>query len=392
MEVSLVAANVMSVKTYDIAIIGGGFTGTALAYYCRKAGGSVILLEAGSLGSGTSAACAGRAQIIESESDAYLDLVLEGFSKLSGLGAELETDLEWEMPGHLTLLSNEGQWRQYEKLVQRLNDRKVEAHMLDCAALHELEPNLQAQNFIGAAYSTEGHLNPFKFCMGFANSARRRGATLLTHTAVSGFKQQASRITRIQSGKDEISAGIVILAAGAWSGNIAGLVGNQLPMKFTHAQAMVTEPLPRFIHHHIGISGFYEAVHGNQRTVTLGLGQHPNGSLVVSNAIQQSQEINTESTAWGMPAISQALSQFFPMLSRARIVRSWAMPSPFLPDYLPAIGWLPEVENMYVAAGFHLAIPTIPLLAEAIANSIIQSKSSSAVSLLDPFSPGRFVV
>lgn len=125
--------------------------------------------------------------------------------------------------------------------------------------------------------------------------------------------------------------------------------------------------------------------------MTLGLGQHPNGTLVVSNAIQRAQEIDTSSTAWGMPAITQALSLFFPILNHARIIRTWAMPSPFLPDYLPAIGFLPEMDNLYVAAGFHLAIPTIPLLAENIVNHILHPNDEHSFSILRSFSPGRFV-
>jgi glycine/D-amino acid oxidase-like deaminating enzyme len=162
-------------------------------------------------------------------------------------------------------------------------------------------------------------------------------------------------------------------------------------MHFTHAEAFVTEPLPKVINHHIGISGFYEAVHGSERTVTLGLGQHPNGSILVSNAIQTAHEIDRSSTAWGMPAIARALSRYFPVLNKAHVLRTWSMPSPFLPDFLPAIGWLPGVENLFVAAGFHLAIPTIPLLTESIANIVLQKDNIESFNLLKPFSPGRFV-
>ena len=253
-----------------------------------------------------------------------------------------------------------------------------------------MEPHLQAESCIGAAYSMEGHLNPFKFCLAFANAARRNGANLLAHSPVTGINRQSNKITLIQTENERYSADVVILAAGAWSGKLAKMVGSNLPMKFTHAEAFVTEPLPKVIHHHIGISGFYEAVHGSQRTVTLGLGQHPNGTLIVSNAIQQAQEIDSSSTAWGMPAIARALSQFFPVLEHARIMRTWSKPSPFLPDFLPAIGWLPELENGFIAAGFHLAIPTIPLLAENIANLILQRDNIESLALLKPFSPERF--
>jgi sarcosine oxidase subunit beta len=378
--------------TCDLLIVGGGLAGTALAYSAAKLGAEVLLLEGGSICSGTSGACAGRAQIIESETDQYLDLVLAGFSKLEGLGDELGVDLEWELPGHLTLLFTEDQWRQYEVLTRRLNRKGVEAELLDLPALLEAEPHLRSGGCLGAAYSKEGHLNPFKLCMGYASAARRAGATLLTRAAVVGFERRAGKITGVCTENEKFSARFTLLATGAWTGGMAERAACSLPMRFTHAEAIVSEPLPRLIHHHIGMSGFYEAVHGQDRTVTLGLGQHRNGSLVISNAIQQASTIDRNSTAWGLTAIVKALVSIFPDLGNIRIVRSWAAPSPFLPDYQPSIGWMPGIDNLYVAAGFHLAIPTIPVLAEAIIRSLLQEGDEGQKSILRAYSPERFLV
>ena len=289
----------MTGKVYDLLIIGGGFAGTALAYSAARRGIHVLLLEAGSLCSGSSAACCGRAQIIESES-ADLDLVLAGFSKLEDLGSELEIDLEWELPGHITLLSSQDQWQQYKALTGRLNQHGVEAEMLDLPSLHAAEPNLYLEGLIGAAYSKEGHLNPFKFCLGFAQAAKRLGAILLPYNPVIGFEQDYNRITGVRTETSQFSANTILLAAGAWTGKLAKMAGSSLPVCFNHAEAMVSEPLPPRIHHHIGMSGFYEAVHGNQRMVSLGVGQHRNGSLVISNAIEQAHEISMDSSTWSM--------------------------------------------------------------------------------------------
>lgn len=378
--------------TCDLLIIGGGFAGTALAYYAAKLGADVLLLEAGSICSGTSAACAGRAQIIESETEDYLELVLAGFSKLEGLGGELGVDLEWDLPGHLTLLFSEGQLQQYQELTRRLNRHGVPAELLDQPNLHAAEPDLRIDGCLGAAYSKEGRLNPFKFCQGFARAAVRHGADLRTHTQVTGFVRKTNRIISVWAGNEHYSAGTILLAAGAWAGNLSQTAGSRLPMRFTHAEALVSEPLPQIIHHHIGMSGFYEAVHGQQRTVTLGIGQHRNGALVISNAIQQADHIDRASTAWGMPAIVKAVYACLPLLKNIHILRTWAAPSPFLPDYQPAVGWMPGVDNLYVAAGFHLAIPTIPVLAEAVAHSIFRSGRENENTLLKSFSPERFLL
>jgi glycine/D-amino acid oxidase-like deaminating enzyme len=376
-------------KVYDLLIIGGGFAGTAMAYSAARRGINVLLLEAGSLCSGSSAACCGRAQIIESES-ADLDLVLAGFSKLEDLESELEIDLEWELPGHITLLSSQDQWQQYEKLTGRLNQHGVEAEMLDLPNLHAAEPNLQIEGLIGAAYSKEGHLNPFKFCLGFAQAAKRLGAILLPYTRVTGFEHDNNRITSVQTENSQFSANTILLAAGAWTGKLAKMAGSSLPVCFNHAEAMVSEPLQPRINHHIGMSGFYEAVHGNERMVSLGVGQHRNGSLVISNAIEQAYEISMSSSAWSMPALAKVLLDLCPFLKNTHIIRSWAAPSPFMPDYKPAVGWLPGCDNLYVAAGFHLSIPTIPLFAQIIVDNLLQKGDLNQNSILKSYSPARF--
>lgn len=371
----------------DVIVVGGGFAGILLAYNLSKAGAKVILLEAGLLGCGSSGACAGRAQIIESETENYLELVLAGFRRLPDLGMELDVDLEWELPGHLTLIDAAEDWAVYQAQVARLRSRDIPAEFLDPQTLKQYEPALSTHRMV-AVYSQEGHLNPFKFLLGFANAARRLGAKILVYTPVIGFEVEGQKVVSVLSARDQFTAGVVALAGGAWTGKLARQVGGYLPIRYTHAEAMVTEPLPRIIHHHIGMAGFYETVHGGKVTVTLGVGQHPNGTLVVSNAIQQSRDIDQVSTFWGMPALSNALQKCFPTLALARVVRTWAAPSPFLPDYLPAVGWLPGFDNLFVLVGLHLTIPTIPILAEQSAEMILGQQN---ISFLAPFSPDRFV-
>ncbi len=373
--------------TADVLIIGGGFAGTALAYYLARDGASVALLEAGSLGGGSSAAPAGRAQIIDSENEKYLDLVLTGIKRLENLGEELGIDLEWTTPGHLTLISNENQWRNFEILVERLQRRCIPAEMMDLATVRKAEPFLNPEGFIGAAFSHEGHLNPFKFNAGFARAASRMGVKIIHGARVTGFEKTGKHINTVITTKGHFIGRVVLMAVGAWSGELAALAGTTFPMKFTHAEAVVSESLPPVLHHHIGMTGFYEAVHGSDRSVTLGIAQHINGTLVASNAVQKMEKLDLSSTDWGMPALCQAIRTYFPRLGGVRITRTWAAASPFTPDYLPAIGWLPGFDNLFIATGFHLAIPTIPILAEQAAQSILEFEESQ---LLSPYNPKRF--
>jgi glycine/D-amino acid oxidase-like deaminating enzyme len=354
----------------DALIIGGGLAGITIAYELSQLGLKVILLEAKEICGGTTRACAGRAQVVESENEAYLDLVLSGLERLESLGEEIGCDLELETPGHLTLIRDEREWEACEKQVARLVEKNVEAAMLDKQTLQAIEPALNTDPFVGAAYSLERRLNPFKLCFGLVRAARRNGVEILTQSPVVGFEKSGSCLTGIRTSHDIFSAGVVIVAGGAWTNNLLDMAGISIPLRFTQAEAAVSEPLHPLIKHHIGLAGFYDIVHGQQKRVAFGVGQHKNGNLFISNAIQSAEVINRRSTSWGLPAIIKYLQDLFPNTAKARVMRTWSAPSPFMPDNMPAIGWISAYDNLFVAAGFHLAISTIPILSQHIARVV----------------------
>ncbi|MBE0686995.1 MAG: FAD-binding oxidoreductase [Anaerolineaceae bacterium] len=380
----------MKNNNYDVIIIGAGFAGCALAYQFAKARVQTLLLEGEDIGSGTSSACAGRAQIIESETIEYLNIVKRGFSMLPNLGKELDVDLEWELPGHLTLFNSPQELSAQLEKIDWLRNIGFEAEFVDPASLRKLEPYLSSENCIGAILSTEGHLNPFRFCWGYLHAAKKFGVAIKTHTKVTDFLVNKNMLIGVKANQNTYYAKVIILATGAWTGSLSRKMDIQLPISFTKAEAMVSEPLPKILDHHIGTSSFYESVHGNNKSVTLGLGQHRKGCLLISNAIQPSKRIDFLSSAWGMPAINRKMKEIFPSLNQVRIIRNWSAPSPFSEDYQPVIGWIPQLTNLYIATAFHLAIPTIPLISEIITEHILKTDNIEMEQFLSPFSPSRF--
>ena len=71
----------------------------------------LLLLQAGDLGGGTSAACSGRAQVAEGHLDSLnLRLIREGLARLETLEEELGTTFEWRRNGFLALINAQHLW------------------------------------------------------------------------------------------------------------------------------------------------------------------------------------------------------------------------------------------------------------------------------------------
>jgi sarcosine oxidase subunit beta len=314
-------------------------------------------------------------------------LTLDGLARLETLEAELGREFEWRRLGNIMLIEQERHWQWWSEQVAYLQQLGASAAMLSPEELRQAEPLLNVERFLGGAWCLEGHLNPFKFMHAYASAARKHGAVIRQHARVVGLVSHKGRLIAVKTAHNRFAADRVIITAGAWTGQVLQTAGVHLPVQFTHAEAVISEPLPRVLHHHIGLADFYETIHNASRAVSIGVAQQQNGSLLVTEAVEMTERIHRANSAWGIPAIARDLLALFPALADVRMVRAWASPSPFLPDEQPAIGWVPGLENCFVATCFHNTITTIPILSELIAETVLGGQPEIDMS---PFNPARF--
>lgn len=375
-------------QTYDTVIIGGGMVGLATAYHLARRGARVLLLEAGELGGGSSAACTGRAQVAEGHLDPLnLRLIREGLARLETLEQELDFAFEWQRVGFLALIDAPHLWDQWAARAAVLTAAGIPTRMLNQADLRRIEPLLNADGFLGAAYAVEGLLNPFRFCAAYARAARRHGATLRPHTPVTAMNRVGQRVVAVEAGGQHFAAATVAVMAGAWTAPVARLAGVALPIRHTHAEAMVTEPVALPLHNTIELASFYETIHGKERAVSVGFSRHADGALLVTEAVFKTTELHRRSSAWGLAGMAAELIRLYPALKGVRIVRGWAVPTPFTPDDEPLVGWVPGLDNLFVAAAFLETITVVPLICDWIAGMIVGEAPPVDLAL---FAPARF--
>ena len=356
---------------YDVIIIGGGFLGVSSAYELAKAGARTLLLEAGDIGSGTSGSCSGRAQVCEGHlDDLNIALIRDGLKKHATLEEELGSSYEWRRVALLLLLRSEKLRQHWIERCAILTTAGIPTEVIDRESLQKAEPNLNTHGLLGAVYSVEGMLDPLKFVHAYARAAARYGATLLRNSPVVGMEVKNRRVTAVKTAADTFYADKVAVMAGAWEPVITRMAGVDVPIRHTHAESVITEPIPPMIFNNIGLSDSYETIHGKLKAVTIGIHPEPNGTLAIAESVTRTTELHQRVSAWGISAMAADMLKLYPFLEKVRIVRSWGRPTSFTPDEEPLVGWVSPLDNLYVATSLVETITAAPLLSEWMAMMI----------------------
>jgi sarcosine oxidase subunit beta len=373
---------------YDVVVIGGGMMGLSTAYHLARRGARILLLQAGDLGGGSSAACSGRAQVAEGHLDPLnIRLIREGLARMETLEEELGTAFEWRRNGFLALINSQHLWDEWVERAQILTAAGIPTEVLDRQALQEAEPHLNTAGFLGAAHAAEGLLNPFLFCWAYAQAARRHGAQLRPRAPVTAMRVVGRRVEAVSAGGQWIECDRLAVMCGAWTPQVTRMAGVDVPIRHTHAEAFVTEPVSLDLHNTIELADFYERIHGRDQAVAVGFSRDLHGALIITEAVAKTTELHRRTSAWGMAGIAADLVQLYPALAGVRAVRAWGIPTSFTPDDEPVVGWLPERDNLFVAASFMQTITTVPVISDWLAGMLLGEAAPADLSL---FAPSRF--
>lgn len=359
----------------DVVIIGGGINGCSLAYRLARKGLDVVLIEKKYLSSGATGACgAGIRQQWSTRENT--SLAIESVKIFERLNKELGQDIEFRQGGYLIAIHNQKEMRQAEKNVRMQRSLGLKVDILPSEKITDVVSilNVKGMKAIGATFCpTDGHANPFKTTFAYADAARKLGAEINTHTAITGIKTTRKKIHAIVTDKKTIQTNVVVNAAGVDSKTIAKMVNVNLPLTPLRKEIMATERLqPLF---EAMVISFKDGIYFSQQKE----GQIVGGIPIPEEKIGY----RTMPTFAFLQHMSQTLTRYIPILKHINLLRHWTGFYDVTPDARPILGEVKEAKDFIQCNGFSgHGFMISPMVSKLLADLIADGKTSEVLENL----------
>lgn len=368
----------------DVVIIGAGVCGLGIAWRLAQRGIAVTVLDRGQVGAGASHVAAGMlAACAEAEpgEEALVGLGRHAQALWPGFAAELQEttglDLGLRREGTLVVAltaDDRARLTHHHAFQQSLG---LPLDWLSPAEVRQREPYLAA-GLAGAMFSPEDHqVDPRVLVAALAMAAEAAGAELRPHTAVTAIVTENGRAAGVWLADGTlVSAGTVVLAAGAWSRGIEGLPAEaRPPVRPIKGQviALQMDSAAPLLSHVVWAPGCY-------------LVPRTDGRLLIGATVEE-KGFDTAITAGGVLSLIEAAWRVLPGIEELPILETTVGHRPGSRDDAPILG-TSEVEGLIYATGHHRnGILLAPVTADAIAQLAAGEGTDPAI---EPFGMERF--
>jgi sarcosine oxidase subunit beta len=337
----------MSAQKADVIIVGGGIMGASTAFFLRKRGMSVILLEQGLIGQQASGVNFGNTRRMGRPveqlplSNRARDIWLQ-FKEL------FDADVELLLNGHLRVGFTPAHEERMVKYAEDARSFGIGMQMLGTKTLHERFPYLGPDITAGCYAPYDGHANPRLAAPAIGRAAVRAGAQVFENTEMTNLEKDGGDFCATAADGRTFRAPVALITAGAWGNRISTRFGEPVPMVAKAPQMCVTEPVPYAIGPTIGAIAdvFEQAVYFRQvarGNIVIGGGGHELADIENRRAY-----VNPGRTLFKLKGAPRVI----PAFNHLHIIRVWGGIEGYMEDSRPAMGPSARVPGLYYAFGF----------------------------------------
>ena len=364
-------------------IIGAGVIGLGIAWRLAQAGCPVTVYDRAEAGRGASWAAAGMlAAAVETEpgEEQLLVLTLASQRMWPSFARELEAvsdiSVGYRDEGTIVVALTRDDAEHLRHICDFQKSLGLELQWLSGAEARRREPHLRP-GIPAAVWSPQDHQVENRWLtQGLGEAARRAGVVLREHVPVREVEVAGGRARAVLTDHGRDPADVVILAAGAWSREIAGIPSAHLPpVRPIKGQmlALRMDPSAPLLRHVVWAPRSY-------------LVPRRDGRLVVGGTVEE-RGFDDTLTAGGLLALLEGAWRAVPAIEELPIAETWVGFRPGSRDDAPMLG--PSgIDGLIVATGHHRnGILLTPITVETVSAYVLTGRLPEIV---EPFTPERF--
>ena len=371
-------------RDHDVAVIGGGLMGSAIAWGLARSGQRVVVLDEGDI---AFRASRGNFALVWVHSkglglprySAWTMQSSNGWAEFAEiLQRETGIDVHFQRPGGFNLALSERELEARASLLERLQSQagmqRFDYEMLDRDAVKKALPHIGPE-VVGASYSRyDGHCNSLRLFRALNAGMQQLGVTYLPGHRVERIEastgQGGASEFRLATRAGEIRVPKVVLAAGIDNVRLAPMVGLQVPVRPQRGQLIVTEKTAPFLHYPVQT-----------------LRQTDEGGVMMGDS-QEEAGADPTVTYPVISVLADRAIRMFPLLAQLNIVRTWAALRVMTQDGFPIYDESPTCPGAFSAA-CHSGVTLAAAHALYLAPSIAAGRLPES---FEPFSARRFDV
>jgi D-amino-acid dehydrogenase len=330
---------------FDVAVVGGGLVGTALAYELATAGARVALIDRHDASRATDAGAGILSPETMSEADPSWFALSMGAgehyrSLVPALEADGTRDTGYAVTGLLRVAFREWEDDMFAANIALARARcpgEVE-EITPAEAQRRFPPlgEMRAAWFSASAARVDGR----SMTAALLDAAVAAGVTVIAGSA-QRILTAAGRVTGVIVAGETIAGDAVAIAGGAWTPEIAGQLDVDIPVGPVRGQIV-----------HVRLEGVPT---GAWPIVSPLLSQYlvpwSDGRVAVGATLEPDAGFDARPTAAGMRQLFGEMLRLAPGLGDATFVEIRAGLRPVSADDFPVLGRLPKWENAYVCTG-----------------------------------------
>ncbi len=343
--------------TARVVIIGGGVVGCSVAYHLARLGWTdVVLLERKQLTSGTTWHAAGL--IAQLRATANMTRLAKYSQELYGkLEEETGVATGFKRVGSITVALTDERREELFRSAAMARAFGVDIEEITPSEVGERYPHLNLDGVVAGVYlDKDGQGDPANIALALAKGARQRGAVVAEHTRVTGVRRDGRRITGVDyenaSGTGHIACDHVVNCAGMWGHQVGRMLGTNVPLQACEHFYIVSEPVDGLTQLPVlrvpDECAYYKEDAGKMMLGAFEPVSKPWGPIPENFEFDQLPEDFDHFE----PILEMAVNRL-PLLGNAGIHTFFNGPESFTPDDAYHLGRAPEMDNVWVAAGFN---------------------------------------